>query len=536
MRAPPRPPRGRPFAPIGGVDFPDTILASHLFATGSTGVGKTEALMRLLEAALVPYFRTLHLDTKQTELSVLRSILPKQRIANLHPFDDDGLAWDIAADLDSPQAISDFVYSLIPENDAGGNARFFDSSSRSISDAQLDVFRFLTRSACERLLALGRSWDLRDLICSVSRENLRPLLEQTDRGRRVIRNQLDNSGTSVDREQDLIASLGSHLDRFIPIAGALHHHNRKGRRFSINAWVAGLTPEICLRLALDDQYEHSLHPLVGLMLRYIIRRLFGRRVDLYRPEFFLFFDEVQALAKHVADLPHFMATARTKGCAVIATTQNFVTLRRSSGDPEAHQAFLDNAGVQVFFRTDSREVAEAASRLCGQQEYLRMQPSLGDNEGEGLAITQGDTFTKTSTRGFIDHHNWPDTFEGSIASSWQNSHTPSRQRGRQSGIVITRQTQDLLPAHVFLNLERFSRERGVECFVRIANHKWLARLEPEWIAARSPRRVKIDSYPLDPDATEFHPWTDEEREAFLGTGGASGGGFFDHIGRGSSES
>ena len=511
-----RPPEPLPYAPIGGVDLPPEILASGVFCTGATGSGKNLAFMDLLYRGLLPHYNSIVLDAKCTEIEILRGVLPERRIANLHPIDAEGYAWDLQRDLRSPLAIADAVYALIPDNTRDSAGRFFDSSARGTAEAALGVFAF--EEVVRRLASLGRHWDLRDLLCAITPENIRAILIQTDRGQRAIATVLENAATSVDREQDIITSICSHIDRFAVVAAALHQHNLAARRFSINDWAAKKTPQTCLRIALDEQYEHALHPYVAWEIGYALRRLLGRSTRTHIVDTVIFLNEVQAVVKYLGPLGHFLTKAREKGCAVIATTQNFVTLNDAADNSRASQIFLDNCGTQVFFRTDSSEVAEAASRLAGKQEYLRWQPTSGVQETDGYSFNVGRTRTESAGRG---------RGEGSLSYADAYSRTPSHTRGTNTGSTLVRQTQELLPPYVFLNLHPFSRTRGVECFVRCRNHLWLATMTPEWLAARTPKRVVREEASLDESSLHLSPWTQAEEDAFLGTEAT---GLFDHIG------
>jgi hypothetical protein len=518
-----RPPQGLPYVPIGGLDLPPTILKSHVFCVGATRSGKNLSLIDPLLQALLPHFRALVLDVKRSDYEIIRGILPASRISNLHPIDAGASAWDLEADLRAPLAIADAVYALIPDAANDGTSRFFDSSARNTTEAAIGVF--VCKEVVARLQCLGRHWDLRDLLNAIDPQNLRALLRQTDRGRRAIRTTLENAATSVDREQDIIASIASHIERFSAVASALHRHNVAGRRFSINKWADGLSHETCVRIALDERYKNSLHPYVGWEISYALRRLLGRDTRKHEIDTVIFLNEVQSVVQYLGPIAEFLTTASEKGCAVIAATQSFSALNEAATNPRAAQVFLDNSGTQVFYRTDSREVAEAASKLFGQQEVARWQPtySLQDTEGSSrtVADTEGSSFGESHGEGGR---------QGQRGASFSRSvsHSPSRSRSSGESTVVARQFLDLAPPDVFLNMRQFSFERGVDCAVRSMGNKWAVTISPEWLANRTPVRVPLEENSLDPYELFIDPWSKDEENAFLGDGPS---GIFDHIAR-----
>jgi hypothetical protein len=517
-----RPPRNLPYVPIGGIDLPPRVLKSHIFCTGATGSGKNLAFMDPLLQALLPHYRALVLDVKRADIEILRGVLPASRIANLHPIDADASAWDLQEDLKSPLAVADAVYSLIPDAARDGTSRFFDASARNTTEAAIGVF--VCKEVVQRLQRLNRHWGLRDLLNAFEPENLRALLSQTDRGRRAIRTTLDNAATSVDREQDIIASVVSHIDQFAAVAAALHVHNRAGRRFSINKWAERLSHESCVRIALDERFKHSLHPYVGWEIAYALRRLLGRDVRAHEIDTVIFLNEVQSVVKYLGPIGEFLATAREKGCAVIAATQSFSVLNQAAGDPNAARVFLDNSGTQVFFRTDSPEVAETATKLFGQQEIVRSQPSFSDQDTRGTSRSISDSETETIGK---------ERGQGSTSFARGVTNSPSRSVSRGESAVFVRQFQDLAPPHVFLNMREFSFSRGADCAVRSLGSKWAVTISPEWLANRTPPRVARNAGSLDPYALLLDPWTKEEEAVFLGDGPS---GIFDHIGSPQTES
>lgn len=499
------PPRFACSIPIGGVDFPATrVLPGNIALLGSPFSGKSLFLAMMMRA-LLAFYRGLVFDEKADLLPTLRGILPEERIANLHLLDANALAWDIAYDLRSDLARSDFAHALIPDSAStpGSNSRFFDSNARQTVKTALDGLDLRTNG----------DFGFRDVICALSPEHIYDVLGHTESGQRVIANLLTSKATAVDRPQDVIATISSHVDQYIPVAMAMEHHRKAGRTFSLNDWVAKKTHQTCVRVAHDARYEPSINPWVGLMMRYVSRRLRGRPGEILTPDFVFFLDEAHALATHWPELPKFMALSRSKGVSSIVATQSLSILRLGLQDADAAMAVIDNTRSQIFLRSDSPETARLAAELAGKQTFLRAQPSWGETETDGYSEHSG----RGGSSGF-----------GGSSESWNSGSGFNWARAYNGSTTLVAQTEDVMPAWALPALPQPSPERGLACFCRIANLLFAPTIHPEWIRRRLPKRVDRSEPELDLEHVRFRRWSDEEAERFRTR---TTGGFFDDIKR-----
>lgn len=491
-----------PYLPLGGYDFP--VPQANIAIFGASRSGKNIAVLNPLYNALLPHYYGLVLDGKQNEIELLRDILPESRIANLHPFDADAMAWAVSSDLRAPDAIADAVYTLVPEDERSGPGRFFDSTARNTTGAALGVLT--CEAVIKQLNKLGRPWDFRDLLCAFTPDRIRTFLGQTPEGRRAVRTALDNDSKFVDREKDVISTTVSHIDKFKIVFMALHHHSQGRRLFSLNDWAERRTRETCVRFALDEARSHTLHPYVAWQLAYALRRIQARRARADSPNTVIFLNEVQNVVKSLGSISNFLTTALEKGAMTVAASQHFSAINKAANDPNAAQEFLDNASIQVFLRTDAPDVANHASRLFGETEIARVLPSFSSQAG--LATNRGEN------RGLSDgrsREGWNvQTNEGVSEGS-----SPSIGGTRSLAVQVHR--QPTLPYETFLNMQGFSFARGADVAVRMFDKKWATTIHPRWLAERSPVPREIRNRPLDEDLLRFTDWSPEEENAFLGT-------------------
>ena len=511
-----RPPVGFPFVPIGGVDFPaHVVLPGNITFWGSPFSGKS-LLMSMLMKALLPFFHGFVFDEKQDLLALLHGILPADRIANLHPFDANGLAWDLKRDLASPLARQAFANALIPEGLGGnaGNSRFWDSNARDIVEA------------VEEGLAKLDILDLYNLICALSPDHIYDVLRLTERGQRVVANVLTSKATAVDRPQDLISTISSHVDRLIPVALAMKHHQDAGRTFSLNDWVSKMTTQTCIRVARDARYAPSLDPLLGIMLGYTENLILARPGDIPIPDFLFFLDEGHELARMWRRLPQFMALSRSKGVSTILATQTLSGLRLALDSRDAAQAISELSRTTVFLRSDSPEVGRMLCDLAGKQTVLRRQPNFGGSENDGY---QSGSNVSHGYSGVTLCQGKPTSWRD-VNFSTQKSDTSSFGRGYNGSTTLVLQTEDVAPPYALLNLPQPSPTSGLSCFCRVASAMWAPRIDPRWIELRTPKAALIDEPPLDIEHTTFKRWSRAESARLFGR---ERGGFFDAIGRSS---
>ena len=96
------------FINFGGVLIPEQDSQAHFAFTGTTGSGKT-MLMRLLQQSTLCHvgaglgYRAIVYDAKQDAMKLLSAYCDRSRLFTLNPFDDRGVAWDIAADVTEPR-------------------------------------------------------------------------------------------------------------------------------------------------------------------------------------------------------------------------------------------------------------------------------------------------------------------------------------------------------------------------------------------------------------------------------------------------
>ena len=242
-------------ARFGPLLLPPDEQTQHFAAVGSTGSGKT-TLLRLLMQDVVPNIasgtdqRALIYDAKQDVMSMLKGISPDTVVLTMNPFDERGVAWDIARDVTDPAVAIEMACTLIPE--MSESQPFF-----------ADAARHLTYGVMLSFMQRGLPWTLADLLRALASPSLlrnvllacrytKSLVSRYFHDRRLLSN--------------VLSTLATKLMPFEPLAAAWEHAERL---VSVGDWLEN---EFVLVLGNHETSKHAINT--------INRCIFKRACDL----------------------------------------------------------------------------------------------------------------------------------------------------------------------------------------------------------------------------------------------------------------
>lgn len=338
-----------------GLEFPPGIPISrdresrHFLIWGSTGAGKTTAMLHLMLQAIERGDKVLVLDVKGD----MTSKLP--RIGNIiAPHDARSLQWDIATDCQTPQEARELAARLIPES----------RSDRIWSDAAREI---LTACVISLQVRHGRGWgwaDLRKLVVA----DADTLLDIAEHHHPEAIQFLKEPSSKTT--QSIISTFKAHMNVVSVLAEAWPNSSR-GRSFSVREW---LRHPSCHPIVL--QHDGRFPQLTKAWLSGIIGLLASHAASPAMQEnparrTWLFLDEFPQLER----LPHFstlLDVGRSKGISVVLGAQDLSQIRNTYGHDQA-DAWIGMIGTHIITRMNLGQSAETTSRLIGQQtvEYWR---------------------------------------------------------------------------------------------------------------------------------------------------------------------
>jgi hypothetical protein len=186
-----------------GFDLPGEIAEGNFLTVGAFGMGKTSMHRELLRS-LIPSVRpgsdcrAVVFDTKCD----LISKLPASELIIFNPVDKRSVAWDIAADVNSPSQAHAFAEGLLQNKTEG--SQFF---TKSASVIVAGVINSLNQTHSE-------NWDLRRLILlTTDRRKLESVLVGSD----LIQQYFSQPVTFANIQSTIVARMAGLFDGFHPL-------------------------------------------------------------------------------------------------------------------------------------------------------------------------------------------------------------------------------------------------------------------------------------------------------------------------------
>lgn len=345
------------------LDLPQTEAVQQFLAVGAPGSGKTTVL-RLLMQSVLPRIgqgsgqRALLYDAKGDLLPILSSFCDRSRIKTTHPFDDRGVAWDLARDIREPRVALEIAFTLIPPDQE--SQPFFSNAARHL---MYGVMKSYLLSKLE--------WSFADLLRGLREpRRLRTILDRHPETRHINGLYLKNKRLL----SDIISTIGSKTLAFEPIAAAWEY--AKGK-FSIEQWI---TDESILVLGNSETSRTA----IDAINRAIVKRasdLCLQQFDTKNPKTWVVLDELSEAGK-LDGLVALLKKGRSKGVSLALGFQSINGLRDSRlYGTYATDDILGQVGNRFFGRIECPDTAEWASRLIGDQEISQYTTSTSKTSG-----------------------------------------------------------------------------------------------------------------------------------------------------------
>lgn len=351
-------PRPRRTVKWGCYRIPEDYASGHFLFLGATGSGKTVLIKMLMKSVFQPEggkdtSRSVVYNAKGDSYSLLCSLGVKDRVLNLHPFDARGVAWDLAADADSPVLARQIASILIPQPATGSGAeKFFTDTVRDLATATMTALHELC----------GVRWSFRDLLLLLLEpDELTKFLKRSERPsvKRAAKVYLETSDPRT--RGNIMATASAALSIYEPIAAAWEKRKQNGK-ISIREWVS--TDRILL-LGNDETARESL----DAVNRAIFQRIVDEVLNLPEkgkgmPTYFLL-DEVRE-AGRLDGLRRLLNKGRSKGARVVLGCQDIEGLQAVYGDHEGREILAQCSNV-VVLNLVSPETAKWAAGLFGEE-------------------------------------------------------------------------------------------------------------------------------------------------------------------------
>ncbi len=375
----------RPRVFWGGEWVPFEDEVTHFCVAGATGSGKTVMLRLLMQSVLPlvraqPDTRALVYDAKRELHQIIYGILkahrelpgsgentrPEDWVRTLDPFDTRCYAWNMGADVTSAPSALEIASILAPVDKNDANP-FFLNAGR---DILCGVMRSFIRA--------GQPWTLRDvLLATMNRDDLKAILKRDATTRHLLNERYRNPKLL----SDVIATLGSKLMYFEPIAAAWHRAAQANRTLSLKDWTK---EGYILLLGNDEENRSALDAMNRLLFKRISELLLARPPD-DRRRTWIILDEFPK-AGRLDGIDDLLTKGRAYGTCVVLGFQDIEALRdRDVYGEHVANVLVGQCAYKAILKLYSRATADWACGLAGDFEHLE----------EAVSYTYGTSDSQT---------------------------------------------------------------------------------------------------------------------------------------------
>ena len=354
-----------------------------LFFHGSTGSGKTQAMMRLLdeirrlgepaiiydkECSIKPYFFNEATDVELNPVSAL--------CAN----------WDLWSECDNPMEFGNLATYLIPKSVQGSDP-FWVDSARTILTSM--AWKIRDRDDKSAILLL-------QLLLTTTLDQMRDILKGTE-SENLVSKEIEKTAISI---KSVLATYTKAL-RFLEGLD-----KGDAPKFSIKEWIQAATDpnqaqKGWLFITSRSKYHKEIKPLISLWLGLAMQGIQSLKPNSNK-RIWLVMDELASLHR-LEMLSDTLADIRKFGGCVAIGIQSISQLEFLYGNHEAH-AITDLLNTSLYFRSPKSRVAKWVSEDLGEQviEEVRESQSYGPNSiRDGNTIATQRVVRKTVDAGTI---------------------------------------------------------------------------------------------------------------------------------------
>jgi type IV secretory pathway TraG/TraD family ATPase VirD4 len=341
--------RGREAAiTIAGIPIAQSDETKHFKIIGTTGTGKSTAIVEILAAGLARGDRAVIADP---DGGYMRRFFRAQRgDVILNPFEPASRKWDLFGEIRTPYDIEQLARSLIPDHEGvdrswRGYARtFFTAVTRRAHEAGVDDVGEL-----HRLLVVAEPRELRALLAGTAAQ---PFLDEHN-----------------TRMFDSIRSVTSSAVTALEYVGEQRQQN-----LSVRDWVRDCDETGRTGGVLFIPYQAGQIPALRSQISAWMRLSIFEAMNEARPERRLWFvvDELDAVGQ-IDGLKDALARLRKFGGRCVLGFQSIAQVSSTYGNGDAH-TIVENCANSLILRSSASEgggTARFASSLIGDREILR---------------------------------------------------------------------------------------------------------------------------------------------------------------------
>lgn len=368
---------------LSSIPIPARSEFQGIFFHGSTGSGKTQAMMRLLdeirrlgepaiiydkECTIKPYFFDETIDVELNPVSI--------HCAN----------WDLWSECGNPMEFGNLATYLIPKAVQGSDP-FWVDSARTILTSMAWKIRERDDKSAIRLL---------QLLLTTTLDEMRNILKGTE-SENLVSKEIEKTAISI---KSVLATYTKAL-RFLEGLDT-----GDAPKFSIKDWIKSVADSTSAKkgwlfITSRSKYHKEIKPLISLWLGLAMQGIQSLKPNSNK-RIWLVMDELASLHR-LEMLSDTLADIRKFGGCVAVGIQSISQLEFLYGNQEAH-AITDLLNTSLYFRSPKSRVAKWVSEDLGEQviDEVRESQSYGPNSiRDGNTISTQRVVRKTVDSGEI---------------------------------------------------------------------------------------------------------------------------------------
>lgn len=336
----------------GKLRIPTRDSEKNFLIVGNIGSGKTLAIRTLMKDQLPLIHQTsgrraLIYDSKQDSLQSLVGMGLHCPLHLFNPFDERGVAWHLADDIDSIPIANTFAEYLIPCS-PHATQKYFEEAPQALLAAVLQVF----------LKVSPGNWTFRQLLLVMqSMDRIEQIAAKDHDAHETVQAILSQIGPRG--RGNLLSTIVAKTRQYKTIAACWE--SARGR-VSVKQW---LRESSILVLGNYEPAKAEINRLASMFVDRLSKEVLSMPENSGK-QTWLFFDELTE-AGELRGLDSIVFRGRSKGCVSVLGFQDIGALYDSYGR-ERGDAFISQCGNRLYLHMKSPETAAWASRSIGKRE------------------------------------------------------------------------------------------------------------------------------------------------------------------------
>jgi len=325
--------------------------AGHILFIGSTGTGKTNSILQMLEWYEAKNIPCIILDAKNEYIA--KKFRPGVDLI-FNPLDCDSIQWNFFDEIKRWPDIDAISAFIVPENKSNSDP-IWTHAPREIISALIEHLIKIKHANC------GSLWRVLNSGISTIRKALKHSNNKT------ISDYLTDTGGKEGHSklaQDIKASMTQYIQflRYMP---------KKEGNFKIDDWLNNKVSGNIYITSHPDLKE-TLKPALSLFLSMLIMKVNALPNDQTRKIRWIL-DEINQLYPQKL-LPDLLTQSRSKGSQIIIGIQDKAQFDENYGKNNA-DSIIGCCATQIIFRCDGPETAEYASKILSKGKIIEPENS-----------------------------------------------------------------------------------------------------------------------------------------------------------------